>query len=217
MQNCQKTASSRRCRSGLFSTASAEHLGDCCQVMSRENPEKQERAKPCRVYIRNSVELARYGYISGCIGCEAVMTQGPSRDHSEQCRTRIIQAMSSDADLSAQVLEAHERMSRSVSDAEPNMKKVRVAEHTIVLVSPVISTPHTVSAFVAHGGSSSSSASSQVTSVVEHVRLDDSDDHVGSKKLKLSDSGSLPSGPPMSAHANLSSDDMRVECFAGAM
>ena len=47
------------------------------------------------------------------------MTQGPSRDHTEQCRARIIQAMSSDVDLSARVREAHERMSRSVSDAKP--------------------------------------------------------------------------------------------------
>ena len=48
---------------------------------------------------------------------------------------------------------------------------------------------------------------------VEHVRPDDSDEHVGSKKLKLSEPGSLPSGAPMSADVNLSSDDMRVECL----
>ena len=51
------------------------------------------------------------------------MTRGPSRDNTEQCRTRIIQAMSSDVDLSARVKEALERVSRSVSGAEPNMKK----------------------------------------------------------------------------------------------
>ena len=45
------------------------------------------------------------------------------------------------------------------------MEKVRFAEHTIVLVSQAVSTPHTVSALVAHGGSSSSS--------VEHVRPDE--------------------------------------------
>ena len=30
-----------------------------------------EPARPRRVYIRNSVELARYGYTPGFIGCEA--------------------------------------------------------------------------------------------------------------------------------------------------
>ena len=48
---------------------------------------------------------------------------------------------------------------------------------------------------------------------VEHVRPDDSDEHIGSKKLKLSEPDSLPSNAPMSADANLSSDDMRVECL----
>ena len=38
----------------------------------------------------------------------------------------------------------------------PNVKEVRFAQHTTVLVSPAASTSHTVSAFVAHGGSSSS-------------------------------------------------------------
>ena len=88
------------------------------------------------------------------------------------------------------------------------MKKVRFAQHTSVLVSPAVSTSHTVSAPVAHGGSPS-----QVTFIVEHVRPDDSDEHIGSKKLKLSEQGSLPSGAPMSADASLSSDDMRVECL----
>ena len=46
---------------------------------------------------------------------------------------------------------------------------------------------------------------------IRGVRPDDSDEHMGSKKLKLSELGSLPSGAPMSVGANLSSDDMRVE------
>ena len=69
-------------------------------------PISTEPAKPRRVYISLSDELGRYGYTPGCIGCEAAMTQGPSRDHTEQCRTRIIPAMSSDVDLSARVREA---------------------------------------------------------------------------------------------------------------
>ena len=88
-----------------------------------------EPAKPRRVYIRNLVEMPRYGHAPGCVDCEAPMTLGLSRDHTEQCRTRSFEATSSDDDPSARVREAHERMSRSVSDAVPNMKKVRFAEH----------------------------------------------------------------------------------------
>ena len=97
------------------------------------------------------------------------------------------------------------------------MKKMGIAEHATVFVSPRgFHDTHTVSTLVAHGGSSSSSAPSQVTTIVEHARLDDSDKHIGSKKLKLSEPGSLLSGARMSADANLSSGDMRVN-FAGAM
>ena len=40
------------------------------------------------------------GYTAECISCETAMTQGPSRGPTEQGRTRIIKAMSSDVDLS---------------------------------------------------------------------------------------------------------------------
>ena len=103
-------------------------------------PISTEPAKPRRACIRNSVELARYGYTTGRIGCEAAMTQEPSLDYTEQCRTRIIQAMSSDVAFSARIWDAHERMSRPFSDAEPNMKKVRFAEHTTEPVSSAVST-----------------------------------------------------------------------------
>ena len=99
-------------------------------------------------------------------------------------------------------------MSRPVSDAEPNMKKVRFAEHTTEPVSPVVSTSHTLRTSVAHGGSSSSPAHPQAIPIVEHVRPDDSDEHTVSKKLKLSEAGNLPGSAPMSSDVNLSSDDM---------
>ena len=119
--------------------------------------------------------------------------------------------MSSDFDVSARVRAAHERMSRSLSDAESDMKNAIFAEHTTILVSPAISTPHTVSALVVHGGSSSPSAPTPVTPSVEHLRLDDSDGRVGSKMLKLSELGNLPICAPTSVDVNLSSDDMRVQ------
>ena len=51
-------------------------------------PISTEPSKPRRVYIRSSVELARYGYTPGCIGYEPAMTQGPSRDHTALQNTR---------------------------------------------------------------------------------------------------------------------------------
>ena len=172
-------------------------------------PINTEPIKPRRVYIRNSVELARCGYTPGSVGCDAAMIQGPSRDNTEKCRARIVRAMSA-----ARVREAHERVSRSVSDAEPSMKKARFTERATVPVSSVTSTPHTVPAPVTYyGGSPLSSALPQATATVEHERLDDSGERTGSKKLKLSESGSLRSGAPMSADVDLSTDDMRVECL----
>ena len=56
-------------------------------------------------------------------------------------------------------------------------------------------------------------APSQITPAVEHLRPEYSDEHIGSKKLKLSEPGSLPSGAPIGADVNLRSDDMRVECL----
>ena len=94
------------------------------------------------------------------------------------------------------------------------MKKARFTESATIPVSSVTSTPHTVPApFTYYGGSLSSSALPQTISTFEHERLDDSSERTGSKKLKLMESGSLPSGAPMSADADLSTDDLRVECL----
>ena len=177
-------------------------------------PINTEPIKPRRVYIRSSVDLTRYGYTSGCVGCEAAMIQVPSRDHTDQCRARIILGMSSDADLSVRVREAHERMSRSVSEVEPRMEKARFTERATVAVSSVTFTPRTVLAPVTYyGGSPPSLALPHATPSVEHERPDDSDERIGSKKVKMSESGSLPGHALMSADADLSIDDMKVECL----
>ena len=49
-----------------------------------------------RVYIGNSVELARYVYTPGCLGCGAAVSAIPglSRDHADQGKPRIVTAMS---------------------------------------------------------------------------------------------------------------------------
>ena len=116
--------------------------------------------------------------------------------------------MSSDVAVSERAWDAHERMSRPVSDAEPNRKNMMFAE----LVLSAVSKSHTSSTTVTHGGSTSSSAPPQSIPNALHVRPDDSDEHPGSGKLKLSDPGDLPSNAPMISNVSLSGGDTRVEC-----
>ena len=54
---------------------------------------------PRRVYIRRSVELARYGYTDRCIGCQHARLGLKPADHSEECRARIVRHMTADVDL----------------------------------------------------------------------------------------------------------------------
>ena len=80
-------------------------------------PINRKPSKPRRVCIRNSVELARYGYTLGFSRCEAAMRAilGLSRDHSEQCRTGLVKVMSVESALSAP--------SRNPSEEEPDLKQ----------------------------------------------------------------------------------------------
>ena len=61
---------------------------------------------------------------------------------------------------------------------------MRFAEHTTVPVSPAV--PHHTQYL-------------HLLRMVNHVRLADGDEHVGSKKQMLSELGNLTSGAPMSA------------------
>ena len=54
---------------------------------------------PRRVFIRRSVDLARYGYTDRCIGCQHARLGLKSADHSEECRARIVRHMTIDDDL----------------------------------------------------------------------------------------------------------------------
>ena len=55
-------------------------------------PAAEPRGAPRRVCIRK-VDLMRYGYTSGCKGCEAARTPGAQAVHHEQkCRDRIVRA-----------------------------------------------------------------------------------------------------------------------------
>ena len=91
---------------------------------SVELPQKiatADHSGPRRIYIRASVELARYGYTPNCAGCEAAEAgvDGFVKPHTEECRARITQAMSEDEGLSSRVRGASERMAL----AEPEKKR----------------------------------------------------------------------------------------------
>ena len=51
-------------------------------------PERQVR----RLYIK-AKDVMKYGATAGCEGCRAAVRGGESRGHTEECRTRITQAM----------------------------------------------------------------------------------------------------------------------------
>ena len=64
---------------------------------------------PRRVYIRRSVELARYGYTDRCIGCQHARLGLKPADHNEECRARIVRNMTADDNLSQRVQIAQDR------------------------------------------------------------------------------------------------------------
>ena len=58
---------------------------------------------PRRVYIRRSVELARYGYTDRCIGCQHARLGLKPADHNEECRARIVRNMTADDNVNQRV------------------------------------------------------------------------------------------------------------------
>ena len=58
---------------------------------------------PRRVYIRRSVELARYGYTDQCIGYQHARLGLKLSDHNEECRARIVRHMTADDNLNKRV------------------------------------------------------------------------------------------------------------------
>ena len=51
------------------------------------------RGVPRRVYIRRGIELKRFGYTEGCLGCAAVEIEFKRAGHDEGCRKRIVTEM----------------------------------------------------------------------------------------------------------------------------
>ena len=54
---------------------------------------------PRRVYIRRSVELARYGYTDRCVGCQHARLGLKPADHNEECRAMNVRNMTADDNL----------------------------------------------------------------------------------------------------------------------
>ena len=110
---------------------------------------------------------------------------------------------------------AHEKMSRPASDAEPDVKNVRFAEHATEHVPPAVSTSHSSSTPVTHGWIIFifSAVTTRSHCFFFSRDLMTVTSTLVQKKLKLSDPGNLPSDAPMGSDANLSSDDTQIECL----
>ena len=50
--------------------------------------QEQAQVKPLRVRLRPE-DFEKYGYISGCPGCRAILRRGRVVSHNEECRKRM--------------------------------------------------------------------------------------------------------------------------------
>ena len=135
---------------------------------------------PRRVYIRRSVELARYGYTDRCIGCQHARLGLKPADHNEECRARIVRHMTTDDNLNQRVQIAQDRIvETTLLEArtgerdpvpEPARKKVRFAERVDE------QTPEGTVATSSSSSSSSSSShpSSSQTAIIPSMQVNES-------------------------------------------
>ena len=65
---------------------------------------------PRKVYIKRSVEIARYEYTDRCIGCQHARLGVKPADHSEECRARIVRHMTADDDLNQRAQISQDRI-----------------------------------------------------------------------------------------------------------
>ena len=65
---------------------------------------------PRRVYIRRSVELARYRNTDRCVGCQRARLGLKPADHDEECRARVVRHMTADDNLNQRVRIAQDRI-----------------------------------------------------------------------------------------------------------
>ena len=113
---------------------------------------------PRRVYIRRSVEVARYGYTNRCIGCQHAILALKPADHNEECRARIVRHMTADDNLNQRVQIAQDRtIEATLSEAragerdsspEPDSRSALKNKHLMVLSLQIHGVPAAVRAAV---------------------------------------------------------------------
>ena len=151
---------------------------------------------PRRVYIKRSVELARFGYTDRCIGCQHARLGLKPADHNEECRARIVKHMRAD-NLNQRVQIAQDRIVETTPPEartgerdpvpEAARKKVRFAERVEEQTSE--STVATNSRSTSSSSSSSSrssnsdSTSSSQTAIAPSMQVDESNQD-SSKKIE---------------------------------
>ena len=145
---------------------------------------------PRRVYIKRSVELARYGYTDRCIRCQHARLGLKPADHNEECRARIVRHTTADDNLNQRVQIAQDRIVETTPPEartghrdpvpEPARKKIRFAERVEE------QTPEgTVATSLSSSSSSSSSySSSSQTASVPSMQVDESNQD-SSKRQKV--------------------------------
>ena len=139
-----------------------------------------------RVYIRRSVELARYGYTDRCVGCQRARLGLKPADHSEECRARIVRHLIADVDLNQRVQIAQDRIVETAplearsgerdSVPEPARKNVRFAERVEEKTpeGTVVTNSRNTSSSSSSSSRSSSNASSSPTAIATSMQVDES-------------------------------------------
>ena len=134
---------------------------------------------PRRVYIRRSVELAKYRYTDQCIGCQHAKMGLKPADHSEECRARIIRQMSVDVDLSQRVQIAQQRMVDRAPPEQPPQKNVRFEDQVEEQTSEAHSTSSSSLASIPQNPSSSS------TTITTPIQVDESDQDLSKRQKTM--------------------------------
>ena len=139
---------------------------------------------PRRVYIRRSVELARYGYTDRCIGCQHARLGLKPADHNEECRARIVRNMTADDNLNQRVQIAQDRTVETTPPEartgerdpvpEPARKKVRFAERVEEQTPEGTVVTNSRSTSSSSSSSSSSDSSSSPTAIATSMQVDES-------------------------------------------
>jgi hypothetical protein len=96
-------------------------------------------ALPRQLYIRKAVELEKYGYTDGCVGCTAAFLNETAKPHTPECRARILEAMRRAGDTQ-RIEDADRKRALAVpagpaatrqrcDDSEPGTSRKREREH----------------------------------------------------------------------------------------